>query len=111
MRAPSLHHLLRRQNAPEIGRRGILRPHLRPLRAVAVPGPRLEIAELLVDLVELREQLGDQPVGPAVIGEEVVADAVPARAPDELVAVEAEKIAGGLQMAPIAQLERRVEMP
>src|SRR5262245_57371341 len=78
---------------------------------VAVPRPRLEITELLVHLIELGEQLGNQPVGRAVIGEEVVTDAVPARSPDQLVAVEAEKIAGGLQMRPIAQLERGVKMP
>src|SRR6516164_541202 len=78
---------------------------------VAVPRPRLEIAELLVDLIELGEQLGDQPVRGAMIGEKVVTDAVPSRPPDQLVTVEAEIIASGLQVGPIAQLERRVKMP
>ena len=76
-----------------------------------MPGPRLEIAELLVHLVELGEQLGDQPVRRAVIGEQIVADAVPARAPQQLVAVEAQIIAGGLQVRPVAQLEGGVEVP
>src|SRR5262249_49136331 len=73
--------------------------------------PRLEITELLVHLIELGEQLGNQPVGRAVIGEEVVTDAVPARPPDQFVAVEAEKIARGLQVGPIAQLECGGKMP
>ena len=40
-----------------------------------------------------------------------MADAVPAGPPNELVAVEAEIIAGGLQVSPIAQLEGGVEVP
>ena len=76
-----------------------------------MPGPRLEMAERLVHLVELREQFGDQPVRRAVIGEQVVADAVAARAPQQLVAVEAEVVAGGQHVAPVAQLERGVEVP
>ena len=43
-----------------------------------MPRPRLEISELLVHLVELGEQLGDQPVRRAVIGKEIVTDTVPA---------------------------------
>ena len=76
-----------------------------------MPWARLEIAKLLVDLVELSEQLGDQTVGRAVIGEKIVTDAMPPGPPDQLVAIEAEKIASGLQVRPIAQLERRVKMP
>src|SRR5216683_6534070 len=78
---------------------------------VAVPGTRLEVAELLVHPVELGEGFGDQAGGAAMIGEQVVADAVPARPPEQLVAVEAEIVAGGLQVPPIAQLEGGVEMP
>ena len=59
-----------------------------------MPRPRLEIAELFVHLVELSERLGDQAVRRTMIGEEIVADAVPARPPQKLVAVETEEIAG-----------------
>src|SRR3954451_6230660 len=92
----SVMHLVQRHDAPEVGGRRILCPHFWPLRIFAMPGPRLEIAEFLVDLVELGEQLGDQPVRRAVIGKQVVTDAVPARTPQQLVAVETEIIAGGL---------------
>src|SRR6266851_10417328 len=78
---------------------------------VAVPGTRLEVAELLVHPVELGEGFGYQAGGTAMIGEQVVADAVPARPPQELVAVEAQIVAGGLQVPPVAQLEGGVEMP
>ena len=90
---------------------GILLPYLGSLRIVAVPRPRFEIAELLVHAVELAERLGDQPVRPAVIGEEIMADAVPARPPQQLIAVETEKVARLMHMAPIAQLEGGVEVP
>jgi len=40
-----------------------------------------------------------------MIGEEIMTDAVAPGSPEQLVAVEAEKIAGGLQVGPIAQLE------
>ena len=70
----------RRRRAPDVAR---LVPHLRHLRAVAVPRPRIEIAELLVQhLVELGEQLDDLVVRVAVIGVDVVARPVPARAPE-----------------------------
>jgi hypothetical protein len=59
-------------------------------RTVAVPRAWLEIAELLVHAIKLGKRLGDETVGRAVIGEEVVADAVSAGPPKELVAVEAE---------------------
>ena len=63
----------RRRRAPDVAR---LLPHLGLLRTVAVPGPRIEIAELLVEhLVELGEQLDDLVVRIAVIGVEVVARA------------------------------------
>src|SRR5262249_61657408 len=45
------HHLVRRRDAPQIGSRRVLGPHFRFLRMVAVPGPPLEIAELLVYLI------------------------------------------------------------
>src|SRR5207248_5464368 len=77
----SLHHFVARQNTPQIRVRWILDPDFRALRIVAVPRPRLEIAELLVHAVELGESLGDQPVRRAVISEQIVADAVPPRSP------------------------------
>src|SRR5271166_1350843 len=60
-----------RRRAPDIG---LARdPGLRPLRRVLVPGPRLEIAELLVlHLIELAEQFDHLIVGIAVIGGDVV---------------------------------------
>src|SRR6201987_5474933 len=107
----SVMHLVARHDAPEIGGRGVLGPYFRPLRMVAVPRPRLEIAELLVHAVELGECLGDQAVRRAVIGKQIIADAMPAGTPEELIAVQAEKIAGLLHMRPITQLEGGVEMP
>jgi hypothetical protein len=53
-----------------------------------MPGLRVEIAERFVlHLVELGEQLGDQAVGTAVVGEEIVADAVTSWTPKNLVAM------------------------
>ena len=46
-----------------------------------------------------------------MIGEEIMTDAVAPGPPEQLVAVETEKIAGGLQVGPIAQLECGVKMP
>src|ERR1700685_3926460 len=107
----SVMHLVAWHDAPEIGGGRILGPHLRALRIVAVPRPRLEIAELLVHAVELGEQFGDQAGRTAMIGEEVVADAVTAGPPKKLVAVDGQEIARRLHVAPIAQFERGVEMP
>src|SRR5580700_5626836 len=107
----SVMHLVARHDAPEIGGGGILGPHLRALRIVAVPWPRLEIAELLVHTVELGEQFGDQAGRAAMIGEKIVADAVAARSPQQLVAVDRQEIARRLHVTPIAQLESSVEMP
>src|SRR5215472_6344499 len=106
----SVMHLVRRHDAPEIRRRRVLGPHFRPLRIVAMPRPRLEIAELLVHAVELGEGLGDHAVRRAVVGEKIVADAVTARAPEQLVAMTAEEVAGRLHVRPVAQLERGVEV-
>src|ERR1700678_1399079 len=76
-----LHHLVARHDAPQIRSRRVLLPHLRPLRIVAVPRPRLEIAEFLVHAVELGKSFGNQAIRRAVIGKEVVADAVTTRSP------------------------------
>src|SRR6516164_8344063 len=77
----SLHHFIARHDAPEIGGGRILRPHLGTLRTVAMPRPRLEIAEFFVHAVELGEGLGDQAVRRAMVGKQIVADAVPSRPP------------------------------
>ena len=75
------HHLVRRHRAPQIRGLRRFRPCLRPLWVVAMPGLGVEIAERLVlHLVELGEQLRDQPVRAAMVGEEIVADAVPSGA-------------------------------
>src|SRR5262249_1735753 len=108
---PSLHHFFWRAWAPQVRGRGVFRPHLRPLRVVAMPGTRFEIAELLVLYqIELGEQFGDQSVRAAVIGKQIVPDAVAARPPKSLKAVETEEIARLLQLAPVAHLERGVEV-
>src|SRR5690348_7225706 len=52
-----LHHFVGRHDAPQIRSRRVLFPHFRPLRIVAVPRPRLEIAELLVHAIKLGERL------------------------------------------------------
>ena len=51
-----------------------------------------------------------RPFGAAMIGEQIVADAVPARPPQQLVAVETEEVAGIVHVAPIAQLEGGMEV-
>src|SRR5665213_1575063 len=101
--------VVRRHDAPDIRGRRILAPDLRLLRPVLVPRPRFEIAEfLVVDAVEFGEQFDDLPIRIAVIGEQIVADAMPPRAPDQRVALGGEEVAGGLQMPPIAQFEGNV---
>src|SRR5437868_4766084 len=77
-----------------------------------MPRAWIEIAELLVQhLVELGEKFGDQPARAAMIGKEVVADTMAPWPPQRPVAVEAEEVAGALQVRPVAQFERRVEVP
>src|SRR5437879_13634682 len=78
---------------------------------IAMPWPRLEITKLLVHAVQFGEKLGDQAGRAAMIGEKVVADTVPARAPNHLVAINAEEIARWLYVGPVAQLESGVEVP
>ena len=46
--AALLHHLITGQDAPKIGGRRVLRPYLRPLRIIAMPRARLEVAERFV---------------------------------------------------------------
>ena len=60
-------------------------PDLRPLRTIAVPGARLEIAELFIDhAIEIVEQLDQVPIGVAVIDGGVVSGAVTDRAPEDI---------------------------
>src|SRR5688572_3643601 len=79
------HHFFRWRDPPVVRGVGILRPDLRSLRPVAMPGPRLEVAEFLVHAVQLGEQLGDQSVRAAMVAKQVVADAVPPGPPEQLV--------------------------
>ena len=96
----------RRRRAPDVA--GLV-PHLGNLRAVAMPWPRVEVAELLVEhLVELGEQLDDLIVRIAVVSVDVVARPVPARPPGELDVLRPEEIAGRLDLRPVFQLERDV---
>src|SRR5262249_32251728 len=72
----------RRRRAPDVARHR--HPDLRLLRLVAMPRPRIEVAERLVQhLVEFGEKLDDLVVRVAVIGEDVVTWTVPARSPDD----------------------------
>ena len=103
-------HFVGRHDTPIVRGARVLLPDFRLLRPVAVPGPRLEMAKRFVHLVELREKFGDQPVRRAVVGEQVVADAVSAGTPQQLVAVEAEVVAGRQHVTPVAQLERGLPM-
>jgi hypothetical protein len=48
LNAALFHHLITGQDAPKIGGRRVLRPHLRPLRIIAMPRARLEVAERFV---------------------------------------------------------------
>src|SRR6516162_7859174 len=96
-----------RRQAPD-GRLGAF-PRLRPLRLVAVPGPRIEIAELLIlHLVEFDIELDRVVVRVAVIGRDVVAGAVPHRAPEQLDLLGGEHLAGVLHVRDVLELERNV---
>src|SRR2546430_3661054 len=107
----SLHHLVGRHRAPKVCCVRTLRPGLRTLRIVPVPRTRVEITERLVlHLIELGEQLGNETVRATVIGEEIVSDTVPSRPPQYPVAIVAQEITRGLHVGPIAKLERRVKV-
>src|SRR5262249_1647871 len=96
-----------RRQAPD-GRFGAM-PRLRPLRLVAVPGPRIEIAELLIlHLVEFDIELDRVVVRVAVIGRDVVAGAMPHRAPEQLDLLGGEHLAGVLHVRDVLELERNV---
>src|SRR5580700_9643828 len=87
----------RRRRAPDVGLATL--PGFWPLRRVLMPGPRLEIAEVLVDhLVEFAEEFDHLVVRVAVIGGDVVARAVAQRAPDDRDLALAEQVAGILQV-------------
>src|SRR5579884_1098813 len=96
-----------RRRSPDIGLAAL--PHLRPLRRVLMPRPRLEIAELFIEhLVELAEQLDDLIVRIAVIGCDIVPRTVAQRPPDDRDLALAKQVARVLQMNEILQLERHV---
>src|SRR5580692_12397861 len=97
----------RRRRAPDVGLAAL--PGLWPLRGVLMPGPWLEIAEVLVDhLVELAEEFDHLIVRVAVIGGDVVPGPVAQRAPDDRDLALAEQVAGILQVDEILQLEGHV---
>ena len=71
-----------------------------------MPGPRIEIAELLVlHLVELDVELDGVLVRIAVIGGDVVAGPVPHRPPQQPDVLMREHLAGGLHVRHVLQLE------
>src|SRR5262245_9685591 len=110
-RVPSLlrsRHVVRVPGPPIIRRR-VVAPDLRPLRAVLVPRPRLEIAEILVEhQVDVGEELDRDAVGVLVIDRDVVSAAVADRAPEQLDVLAREEVAGAVDFGFVAQLEREV---
>src|SRR6516164_7876021 len=95
----SLHRLIAADDglgaeAPIIAQR-IRPPDLGTLRAVLVPGARIEPAERFVlHLIHLAEELDPDLVGVAVIDRDVVTDDMAARAPDQANVVLGEPLAG-----------------
>src|SRR5262252_3950807 len=88
---------------PGIVRRRVVAPHLRPLRAVLMPRPRLEIAELLVEhQVDVGEELDGDAVGILVIDRDVVPDEVPDRPPEQLEVLAREEVAGAVDLGFVA---------
>src|SRR6476469_7620879 len=84
-----------RTSRPRVVVGGVVAPYRRPLRPVLVPGPRLEIAELLVmHLVEIGEELDRDAVGILVIDRDVVPDQVADRPPEQLDVLAGEEVAG-----------------
>src|SRR5580693_8266166 len=68
---------------------------------IAMPRPRLEIAEVLIQhLVEFGEHFDDLVIGIAVIGVDIVAGAMTARTPDNGNFLGAEEIARRLDLRP-----------
>src|SRR4051794_5231770 len=103
--AGELRAFRRWRHAPDVARQ--TDPDLRPLRSIAMPGTRLEIAELFVGhAVEVMEQLDQMPVGIAMIDRRVVAGAVTHRSPENGKLVTGEMVARLLHMDRAAQLER-----
>src|SRR6478736_5990940 len=80
---PAAHEVRGRRRPPHVGDLAGL-PDLGPLRAVVVPRPRIEVAELLVlHLVELGVELDHPVVVVAVEGGDVVPRPKPHRSPDD----------------------------
>src|SRR5262245_37310931 len=97
-----------RSKPPVIAQR-IRPPHLRPLRPILVPGPRVEIAERLVlHEVHLAEELDPNLIRVALIDRDVVADDVAAGSPNQMNVVLGKPFAGALDLRPILDLERDV---
>src|SRR5689334_1418144 len=88
------HEIRGRRRAPDVGRRTRL-PDFRALRTVAMPGARLEVAQLLIlHLVELAEQLDHLIIRLAIIDRDVMARPMADRAPDDVDLVPGEHVAG-----------------
>src|SRR5947207_11817535 len=70
-------------DAPDVARQS--HPGLRPLRTIAMPGTRLEIAELFVEHeVHAVIELDQMAIGIVVVDRHVVAGPVPYRSPEDL---------------------------
>src|SRR4051812_14097217 len=84
-------------------------PGLRPLRTIAMPGTRLEIAELFVEHeVHAVIELDQITIGIVVVDRHVVAGPVPYRSPEDLEFVASEQIAGLMHVRGVAQFERQM---
>src|SRR6476620_1931842 len=87
--------------------RGRIRPgpDRRSLRVALVPGAGLEISKLFfLHLIELRVELDDVVVRIAVIDENVMADPMTARPPDDRPLLASQNVARGQHVAPVFQL-------
>src|ERR1700716_2265744 len=81
-------------------------PHFWPLRTIRMPGPRIEIAEFLVQhLVELGEELDHVLVRIAVVDRDIVSGTMTQRPPDDRDAVMRQHIATLLDRREVPLLE------
>lgn len=77
-----------------------------------MPGPWHVVTErLILHLIQFAIILDDVIISIAMIGEHIVADAVPAGPPNDLATVLTHKIAGSTEVSRILQFERDVVHP
>src|ERR1700691_5279716 len=70
-------------------------PHFRPLRPILVPRSRIEVTQtFILHLIHLAEKFDANLVGVAMIDRDVMADDVPAWAPDQMDLVLSHRLRG-----------------